>query len=124
VLAPTWKEEAGVHALNKLLQPLVNPPSPSSTTPAAASASPFQLHDRVMQMRNNVDKDVYNGDMGIVTSITPGKAVQVTFARPGKADEDDQDHVVTYEGLEVKQQLQLAWATTVHKASKQRAGSR
>jgi hypothetical protein len=120
VLSPTWKTEAGVHFLNQLLQPLVNPPSPSSMRATAVPASPFRLHDRVMQMRNNVDKDVYNGDMGVVTSITPGKAVQVTYARPGKADEDDQDHVVTYEGLEVKQQLQLAWATTVHKVSTSR----
>ncbi|HIJ65681.1 MAG TPA: ATP-dependent RecD-like DNA helicase [Candidatus Hydrogenedentes bacterium] len=101
VLAPMHRGDAGVERLNEELQRALNPevePLPRR---------PFGLGDKVMQLRNNYELDVYNGDVGVVTLVDHElKEVQVTF---------DDARVVVYPFDELDE-LTLAYASTVHKA--------
>ena len=74
---------------------------------AAATSRRPQLHDRVMQTRNNYDKDVFNGDVGQVVVVADrGKAMVVRF---------DDGRELEYTGEEIEQ-LELAYAVTIHKS--------
>lgn len=96
VLSPMYKGACGVDRLNAAIQQYVQGlPEPMRG---------FAAHDKVMQSRNDYEKGVYNGDIGLVWAVNDGK-IQVKF--PEKE--------VTYEGEE-KGDLRLAYATTVHKS--------
>jgi len=66
----------------------------------------FLVGDRVMQLRNDYDKDVYNGDVGFVKAVnTDDRSLIVTFdGKPVKYESGDLDELV------------LAYATTIHKS--------
>ena len=70
-----------------------------------------------MQIANNYEKDVYNGDQGFVRSIASGSPNSLTVAFPPAAGaaEEGAERLVSFQGREVDE-LDLAWATTVHKA--------
>jgi len=68
VLSPMHRGEAGVASLNAMLQQALNPQREGHVEKTFGSNT-FRLGDRVMQMRNNYDLDVYNGDIGEVTAI-------------------------------------------------------
>ncbi len=68
VLAPMRRSTAGVDRLNLLLQEALNPPAPGKAELAGRGFT-FRLGDRVMQVRNNYRKEVFNGDIGTVTAI-------------------------------------------------------
>lgn len=97
VLSPMYRDQCGVDNLNHAIQELVHqkqiPPG-----------NHFFVGDKVMQKRNDYDKGVYNGDVGIVWSVTD-KRIAVSFY----------DREVVYE-KEERNDLQLAYATTVHKS--------
>ena len=76
VLAPMYRGAAGVMNLNLLLQAALNPPAPAKPE-RKMGGTLFRVGDRVMQTRNNYDKDVFNGDIGTHHR-----------ARPGRADDD------------------------------------
>ena len=66
----------------------------------------YRLNDKVMQIKNNYDKNVFNGDIGIITHIDlEDKTLIISF------DEND----VEYDQTELDQVV-LAYATTVHKS--------
>ncbi len=67
VLAPMHKGELGVSNLNDQLQSLLTPPGPE----IVVGARRFRVGDKVMQVRNNYELDVFNGDIGRVVSIDP-----------------------------------------------------
>ncbi|MDQ1256581.1 MAG: exodeoxyribonuclease alpha subunit [Candidatus Hydrogenedentes bacterium] len=100
VLAPMHRGATGVTRLNEALQAALNPdgePVPRKN---------FRKNDKVMQMRNNYELDVYNGDAGIVRLVDEEtKEIEVVF----------DDRVVLY-GFDNLDDLALAYATTVHKA--------
>ena len=105
VLSPMYRGSTGVTALNAKLQEKLNPPSPKKAERKLAGTL-FRAGDRVMQTRNNYDKDVYNGDLGYVTGIdleNQTLGVQID------------DRVVEYEWSEADE-LALAYAVSVHKA--------
>ena len=105
VLAPMYRGAAGVSALNANLQLALNPPSPKKTEQRLGGTL-FRVGDRVMQTRNNYDKDVYNGDMGRVTGIDlENQTLSV------KID----DRLVVYDWPEADE-LVPAYAVSVHKA--------
>ncbi len=101
VLAPLRRGDAGVHHLNLQLQNLLNPegkPIPNT---------PFRVGDKVMQVKNNYEKELFNGDVGRIV----------------EADEDTGLIQVMFEGgnlavytLEQTDQLSLAYSVTVHKS--------
>lgn len=100
VLAPMRRGDCGVDRLNEALQAALNPKG------AAVPRKDFRVGDKVMQLRNNYELDVYNGDVGIVTLVDEeAKEAHVTF----------DDKVVLYE-FENLDELTLAYAATVHKS--------
>jgi exodeoxyribonuclease V alpha subunit len=105
VLAPMYRSSTGVTNLNTRLQEKLNPPSPKKAERKLAGTL-FRVGDRVMQTRNNYDKDVYNGDMGYVTEIDlENQTLAVAI----------DDRPIEYEWSEADE-LALAYAVSVHKA--------
>ena len=102
VLVPMRRNLLGTENLNFELQKALNPSGDAVTR----GGTVFRAGDRVMQLRNNYDKDVYNGDVGFVKSVMPSeRKIVVTFdGRP-----------VTYEPGDLDE-LVLAYATTIHKS--------
>ncbi len=102
VLTPMQRTETGAAHLNTVLQTALN----KNTLCLKRGATEYRLHDKVMQVRNNYDKEVFNGDVGFITAIdTEEKTLKVNF--------DDRE--IEYEVLELDE-LVLAYATTIHKA--------
>ncbi|HOQ98813.1 MAG TPA: ATP-dependent RecD-like DNA helicase [Anaerolineae bacterium] len=105
VLSPMHRGAAGVGELNRRLQERLNPPAPSKPE-VAHGARTFRLGDRVMQVRNNYDKKVFNGDLGRVAAVDlEDKTLAVDF---------DSERV-EYEFLQLDE-LAHAYAASVHKA--------
>ncbi len=102
VLAPMHKGTIGVTNLNIELQKRLNP-GPSGITRGAWN---FRLGDKVMQVVNNYDKDVFNGDIGWISKIDPEeREVVIDFdGRPVPYDYSDLDEII------------LAYAVSVHKS--------
>jgi exodeoxyribonuclease V alpha subunit len=105
VLSPMHRGVVGVGALNEALQQALNPPAPLKPQRQVGNRA-YRPGDRVMQIRNNYDKDVYNGDMGIIQSVDLElqKLVVTIDGRP-----------VPYDFLELDE-LVHAWAVSVHKS--------
>ena len=108
ILSPMHKGACGVQNLNILLQARVNPPSSLKEEIRQPGGMTLRLGDKVMQIRNNYEKDVYNGDIGQIVNIM-GKTVKVWY--PERQDGE----YVTYEEGETDE-LQLAYALSVHKS--------
>ena len=102
VLTPMRRNLLGTESLNFALQKALNP----SGAALIRGGTTFRVGDRVMQLRNNYDKDVYNGDVGFIKAVDPtDRSLVVTFdGRPVKYDAGDLDELV------------LAYATTIHKS--------
>jgi exodeoxyribonuclease V alpha subunit len=67
VLAPMYRGTVGIQLLNERLQEALNPPG--TTAERAIGGRVFRVGDKVMQTRNNYDKEVYNGDIGRIHAI-------------------------------------------------------
>ena len=103
VLCPMNRGGLGAQALNQSLQRLLNP----NGAPAIERyGQRFAVGDKVMQIENDYDKEVYNGDLGVVCAIAvEEETMTVEFdGRLVTFDFGDLDRIV------------LAYATTVHKA--------
>lgn len=102
VLSPMHKGVVGTENLNQQLQGALNP----SNKALVRAGRMLRLHDKVMQVRNNYEKEVFNGDTGRITAI----------------DEEGGQVTVTYEGRPVPydypelDEIALAYAITVHKS--------
>lgn len=105
VLSPMHRGAIGVGALNEALQAALNPRLAGKPERMVGNRI-YRAGDRVMQIRNNYDKDVYNGDMGRITTMDlEMHRVVVTFdGRP-----------VNYDFLELDE-LTHAYAVSVHKS--------
>ena len=103
VLCPMNRGGLGARSLNLELQKLLNPPGEVRVERFGWT---YGVGDKVMQVANDHEREVYNGDLGIVRRI----------------DQDEGELVVDFEGREVAYDfglldaLVLAYATTVHKA--------
>ncbi len=69
VLAPMYKGDLGIHALNERLQAVLNPPGQTEEYQIAGRT--FRVGDKMIQTRNNYEKEVYNGDIGRIIRIDP-----------------------------------------------------
>src|SRR5690606_12673392 len=95
VLSAVRRGPLGVASLNQILQEALNPPR-EGVAEVRAGAEVFRPGDRVMQVKNNYDKMVFNGDIGVVTAVDPReRVVEVHFP-----DRDDPAPVV-YESADV-----------------------
>jgi exodeoxyribonuclease V alpha subunit len=103
VLCPMNRGRLGTHMLNAELQQIFNPPGPDSIHRAGWIFGPG---DKVMQVRNDYDRDVYNGEVGIIREVRRGDGeLSVAF----------DDRLVVYSFKELDE-LVLAYAMTIHKA--------
>jgi exodeoxyribonuclease V alpha subunit len=106
VLAPIYGGACGVDSLNILLQEALNPPD-SKKDERRYGSTIFRVGDRVMQLVNDYDKQVFNGDVGRIIRIdAEERELGVLF---------DGDVSVVY-GFGELDELTLAYATTIHKA--------
>ncbi len=102
VLCPMQRGEAGAFNLNLVLQETLNPGDVS----IKYGGTVYKLKDKVMQIKNNYDKNVFNGDIGTITSI----------------DTEDKTLIISFDGADVEydatelDEVVLAYATTVHKS--------
>jgi len=103
VLAPMHRLVCGVENLNKILQEALNPEADGKAAISVANQV-LREGDKIMQMKNNYNKGVYNGDIGFITGIQHGR-VAVRYP--------EQD--VIYERGELEE-LHLAYAMSVHKS--------
>lgn len=102
ILSPIYKGDVGVTILNKLFQNELN----KSAKVYLQGEKIFKANDKVMQLRNNYDKGVFNGDIGfVVGSNTEDKILFVSF----------EEKMVEYK-FEDLDELTLAYAVTVHKS--------
>lgn len=94
--------EAGTGYLNALLQETLNP----SQVVAKYGPTTFKTNDKVMQIKNNYDKGVFNGDIGVIKQIDlEDKKIVISF------DENE----IEYD-LSEMDEVVLAYAITVHKS--------
>ena len=117
VLTPTRKGISGTLNLNKVLQERINPPDITKGEYAYGNMI-FRVGDKVMQIKNNYDivyirnnkeqgSGIFNGDMGIIKDIsTIDKTMLIEF-------DDNREVEYPFEQLD---ELDLAYATTVHKS--------
>jgi exodeoxyribonuclease V alpha subunit len=105
VLSPMYRGAVGVSALNGRLQDALNPSAPKKAE-RRLNGTLFRVGDRVMQMRNNYDRDVFNGDMGHVAAIDiENQSLSVNI----------DGRVVQYDWSEADE-LSIAYAVSVHKS--------
>ena len=96
------RDVVGAAKLNEMLQKAVNPNTESITRNGGC----YRLQDKVMQIRNNYDKDVFNGDIGTIVNINM----------------EDRELIVNFDGRQVAydatdlDELVLAYATSIHKS--------
>ncbi len=101
VLSPMRKGVIGTENLNLILQKTLNP----SPKPLIRMGRSFHLNDKVMQTKNNYQKEVYNGDIGTIASIDfEEEHLEVSF----------DEKLVSYEFHELDE-LVLAYAVSIHK---------
>lgn len=105
VISPIYRGPAGVTVLNDRLQEKLNPAS-GNKSERRLFGTVFRLGDKVMQTRNNYDKDVYNGDIGFIQGMDMIEQT-LTVNIDGRT--------VTFEWSETDQ-LTLAYVVSVHKA--------
>ena len=102
VLTPMQRGNVGAGNLNTELQTAMNPSGPALTR----GGYTFRQGDKVMQIRNNYDKNVFNGDIGYITAVdTNERTLTVTF----------DSRLVEYDITELDE-LTLAYAITIHKS--------
>jgi exodeoxyribonuclease V alpha subunit len=106
ILTPMNRRMLGAAGLNEALQKALNPPDPLKAEIPRGGLI-FRTGDRVMQLRNNYDKDVFNGDIGHITDIrTEPLHLMVRF---------EDSRVARYEMAELDE-LTPAYAITIHKS--------
>ena len=102
ILAPLHRGIGGIGNLNDQLRDALNPNGATQVMGAML----FREGDKVIQTRNNYDKDVFNGDMGIIEAVD---------TLNGKVDIDFEGKKVSYQRMEITD-LQPAYAISVHKS--------
>lgn len=103
ILTPMNRGVAGNFTLNHQLQEFLNPNAPDSISQGNTL---FKIRDKVMQIRNNYEKMVFNGDCGTIVTIDHHeKTVTVQFS----------DKLIPYDFDELSE-LILAYSMTIHKS--------
>jgi len=102
VLSPMHKGAAGIINLNQVLQQVLNPDRDGMEKRGGT----FRPGDKVMHLKNNYQKDVFNGDIGVVSAID---------RKDGSLSVDYDGRIVPYEPIEMDE-LTLAYAISVHKS--------
>jgi exodeoxyribonuclease V alpha subunit len=102
VLTPMHRGPAGTTALNQLLQAALNPQGPA----VEHHGQTFRVGDKVLQLKNDYEREVYNGDLGFVERVAvEDRGLSVRF----------DNRVVDYQDADLEM-LTLAYATSIHKS--------
>ena len=105
VLCPMTRGVVGTRNLNQVLQQLINPPSPDKVELMRGGMT-LRVGDRVIQQTNDYQREVFNGDLGVITAIdTTEQEVTVRYDQRS----------VTYDYADLNE-IALAWAVTIHKS--------
>lgn len=105
VLCPMSRGLVGTRNLNNVLQQLMNPPSPEKIE-ITRGGTLFRRGDRVIQLTNDYQREVFNGELGFITVIdTEEQEVIVQY----------QERSVTYDYADLNE-IALAWSVTIHKS--------
>lgn len=111
ILAPMYRGQAGIDRLNELAQQVYNPPA-NGKQEVDFRGLTFRVGDKVLQLVNVPEKNIFNGDIGKITAIESGRTV-------GKKNEsitvDFDGNEVSYSRMEWNQ-LRLAYCISIHKA--------
>jgi exodeoxyribonuclease V alpha subunit len=103
VIAPMYRGQAGVTALNMLLQAALNSPNAGVIN---AGTRTLRVGDKVMQTRNNYELDVFNGDIGFIAQIdVADKKVMVEY----------EGRYVTYDQLQMEELIH-AYCISTHRS--------
>src|SRR5699024_5886312 len=111
ILAPMYKTNAGIHAINKQIQELVNPKT-NTKRERSFNDVVFRVGDRIIQLVNQPEDGVYNGDIGEIVQIFSAK----------ETEEKQEQIVVEFDDTEVvytrKNYLNImhAYCISIHKA--------
>jgi exodeoxyribonuclease V alpha subunit len=105
VLCPMTRGEVGTRNLNTVLQELINPPSATKAEIFYGGVT-LRVGDRVIQKVNDYNKEVFNGDLGVIRAIDKEELeITVQFT----------ERLVSYDYADLNE-ITLAFATTIHKA--------
>lgn len=104
ILSPMHRGSAGTQKINFDVQKMLNPDD--GEKPVSHSGYNYKVSDRIMQLRNNYDKNVFNGDIGQITDINhSGKEITCRY----------DNRTVVYDFTELDE-LTLAYAISIHKS--------
>ncbi len=105
VLAPMHRGEIGIKELNRKLQSILNPYSDDASEIVTGEKT-YRVHDRIIQLKNNYEKDVFNGDLGTIAAIDKEQQIiRISFENKN----------VDYEIYELDQ-ITHSYAISVHKS--------
>lgn len=108
VLGAMYKSDSGVDNLNVILQQILNPEKSDNRQQIAHNNEFFHVNDRVLQLVNNPEKDIYNGQIGKIVTIDKNNNNQILTV-------DFDRREVKISKMELND-LTLAYAITIHKA--------
>ena len=109
ILSPMYKTPSGIDNLNILLQEIFNPPSPNKNEISLSEVT-YRVGDKILQLVNDTDNNVYNGDIGYITDITKNKTTK------------KREIIVNFDGNKVAYlpdkyiNIKHGYAITIHKA--------
>lgn len=115
ILAPMKKGLCGVYQINEVVQKMMAEKNGNQEKVLKKGFRILHVGDRVIQTKNNYDKMIFNGDMGVIINL--GRKVIDPSVSDQKEDFVEVDFYgdhITFLGIEIEQ-LQLAWCVTVHK---------
>jgi exodeoxyribonuclease V alpha subunit len=105
VLCPMTRGVVGTRNLNKVMQELINPASYAKSELTRGGMT-LRMGDRIIQQVNDYNREVFNGDMGVIEAIDPEEqSIQVQFS----------DRLVTYDSADINE-ITLAWSVSIHKS--------
>ncbi len=109
VLCPMTRGVVGTRNLNKVMQELINPASYAKSELTRGGMT-FRVGDRIIQQVNDYNREVFNGDMGVISAIDPEEqSIQVEFG------DRLVNRLVTYDSADINE-IALAWSVSIHKS--------
>ena len=111
VLAPMYRGPAGIDQINNLMQNLINPVKKDELTFEAPDCQ-YRQGDRVIHLVNDAESNVFNGDLGYITDLLPGKYT----------DSKQDELTINFDGNEIIYprsewyKIRLAYAMSIHKS--------
>ena len=111
VLAPMYRGPAGIDQINQLMQDLINPSEKDQLVFEAPDCQ-YRQGDKVIHLVNDAESNVFNGDLGYITDLLPGK---YTDSKQDELTIDFDGNELVYQRSEWYK-IRLAYAMSIHKS--------